>query len=131
MKRIFFFIITNIAILLVLSIFLSLTGFTGILQSNGVDLDYDSLMLFSLVFGMGGSFISLYMSKWMAKRMAGVKIINEPSNEFEKWYFNVVKKHSQILGIKMPEIGIFPSEGPNAFATGASKNSSLVALSSG
>jgi len=131
MKHIFFFIITNIAILLVLSIFLSLTGFTGILQSNGVDLDYDSLMLFSLVFGMGGSFISLYMSKWMAKRMAGVKIINEPSNEFEKWYFNVVKKHSQILGIKMPEIGIFPSEGPNAFATGASKNSSLVALSSG
>ena len=131
MKRIFFFIITNIAILLVLSIFLSLTGFTGILQSNGVDLDYDSLMLFSLVFGMGGSFISLYMSKWMAKRMAGVKIINEPSNEFEKWYFNVVKKHSQILGIKMPEIGIFSSEGPNAFATGASKNSSLVALSSG
>ena len=88
MKRIFFFIITNIAILLVLSIFLSLTGFTGILQSNGVDLDYDSLMLFSLVFGMGGSFISLYMSKWMAKRMAGVKIINEPSNEFEKcWFF--------------------------------------------
>ncbi|MBA94075.1 MAG: protease HtpX [Candidatus Marinimicrobia bacterium] len=131
MKRIFFFIITNIAILLVLSIFLSLTGFTGILQSNGVDLDYDSLMLFSLVFGMGGSFISLYMSKWMAKRMAGVKIINKPSNEFEKWYFNVVKRHSQILDIKMPEIGIFPSEGPNAFATGASKNSSLVALSSG
>ena len=131
MKRIFFFILTNIAILLVLSIFLSLTGFTGILQSNGVDLDYDSLMLFSLVFGMGGSFISLYMSKWMAKRMAGVKIINKPSNEFEKWYFNVVKRHSQILDIKMPEIGIFPSEGPNAFATGASKNSSLVALSSG
>jgi len=131
MKRIFFFILTNIAILLVLSIFLSLTGFTGILQSNGVDLDYDSLMLFSLVFGMGGSFISLYMSKWMAKRMAGVKIINKPSNEFEKWYFNVVKRHSQILDIKMPEIGIFQSDGPNAFATGASKNSSLVALSSG
>ena len=68
MKRIVFFIATNIAILIVLSIFLSLTGFTGILQSNGVDLDYDSLMLFSLVFGMGGSFISLYMSK------VGVKV---------------------------------------------------------
>ena len=79
MKRIFYFIIVNIAILFVLSIFLSLTGFTGILQSNGVDLDYDSLMLFSLVFGMGGSFISLYMSKWMAKSMAGVKLITNPS----------------------------------------------------
>ena len=81
MKRIVFFIATNIAILIVLSIFLSLTGFTGILQSNGVDLDYDSLMLFSLVFGMGGSFISLYMSKWMAKKMAGVQVITNPSNE--------------------------------------------------
>ena len=83
MKRILFFIVTNIAILLVLSIFLSLTGFTGILQSNGVDLDYDSLMLFSLVFGMGGSFISLYLSKWMAKKMAGVQVIKQPSNEIE------------------------------------------------
>ena len=131
MKRILFFIITNIAILLVLSIFLSLTGFTGILQNNGVDLDYDSLMLFSLVFGMGGSFISLYMSKWMAKSMAGVKVIKTPSNEFEKWYFEVVQKQSEILDIKMPEIGIFQSEGPNAFATGSSKNSSLIALSTG
>ena len=131
MKRILFFIITNIAILLVLSIFLSLTGFTGILQNNGVDLDYDSLMLFSLVFGMGGSFISLYMSKWMAKSMAGVKVIKTPSNEFEKWYFKVVQKQSEILDIKMPEIGIFQSEGPNAFATGSSKNSSLIALSTG
>ena len=131
MKRILSFIITNIAILLVLSIFLSLTGFTGILQNNGVDLDYDSLMLFSLVFGMGGSFISLYMSKWMAKSMAGVKVIKTPSNEFEKWYFEVVQKQSEILDIKMPEIGIFQSEGPNAFATGSSKNSSLIALSTG
>lgn len=131
MKRVFYFIVVNIAILLVLSIFLSLTGFTGILQSNGIDLDYDSLMLFSLVFGMGGSFISLYMSKWMAKSMAGVKVINNPSNEFEHWYFNVVKDQSTALGIKMPEIGIFNTSQPNAFATGASKNSSLVALSTG
>ena len=76
MKRILFFIVTNIAILLVLFIFLSLLGFTGILQSNGIDLDYGSLMLFSLVFGMGGSFISLYLSKWMAKKMAGVQVIS-------------------------------------------------------
>ena len=131
MKRIFLFLLTNIAILVVLSIFLSLIGFTGILQSNGIDLDYNSLMLFSLVFGMGGSFISLYMSKWMAKKMAGVQIIKQPSNEFEKWYLNTVEEHSKILGIKTPEIGIFHSDAPNAFATGASKNSSLVALSTG
>ncbi|MED5274421.1 MAG: protease HtpX [Pseudomonadota bacterium] len=131
MKRIFLFLLTNIAILVVLSIFLSLIGFTGILQSNGIDLDYNSLMLFSLVFGMGGSFISLYMSKWMAKKMAGVQVIKQPSNEFEKWYLNTVEEHSKILGIKTPEIGIFHSDAPNAFATGASKNSSLVALSTG
>lgn len=131
MKRIFFFIITNIAILLVLSIFLSLLGFTGILQSNGIDLDYDSLMLFSLVFGMGGSFISLYMSKWMAKSLAGVKVIKSPSNQFESWYVQVVERQSETLGIRVPEIGIFNSPSPNAFATGSSKNNSLVALSTG
>ena len=131
MKRIFFFIITNIAILLVLSIFLSLLGFTGILQSNGIDLDYNSLMLFSLVFGMGGSFISLYMSKWMAKSLAGVKVIKSPNNQFESWYVQIVERQSETLGIKVPEIGIFNSPSPNAFATGSSKNNSLVALSTG
>ena len=131
MKRIFFFIITNIAILLVLSIFLSLLGFTGILQSNGIDLDYDSLMLFSLVFGMGGSFISLYMSKWMAKSLAGVKVIKSPNNQFESWYVQIVERQSETLGIRVPEIGIFNSPSPNAFATGSSKNNSLIALSTG
>ena len=131
MKRIFFFIITNIAILLVLSIFLSLLGFTGILQSNGIDIDYDSLMLFSLVFGMGGSFISLYMSKWMAKSLAGVKVIKSPNNQFESWYVQIVERQSETLGIRVPEIGIFNSPSPNAFATGSSKNNSLVALSTG
>jgi len=131
MKRIFFFIITNIAILLVLSIFLSLLGFTGILQSNGIDLDYNSLMLFSLVFGMGGSFISLYMSKWMAKSLAGVKVIKSPNNQFESWYVQIVERQSETLGIKVPEIGIFNSPSPNAFATGSSKNNSLIALSTG
>jgi len=115
----------------VLSIFLSLLGFTGILQSNGIDLDYNSLMLFSLVFGMGGSFISLYMSKWMAKSLAGVKVIKSPSNQFESWYVQVVERQSETLGIRVPEIGIFNSPSPNAFATGSSKNNSLVALSKG
>ena len=131
MKRFFFFIVTNIAILLVLSVFLHLIGFTGILQRNGVDLDYDSLMLFSLVFGMGGSFISLYMSKWMAKSMAAVQVIKNPSNEFEKWYVEVVNKQAKQLGLKNPEIGIFNSPQPNAFATGSSRNNSLIALSTG
>ena len=131
MKRIFFFIITNIAILLVLTIFLILLGFTGILQSNGIDLDYNSLMLFSLVFGMGGSFISLYMSKWMAKSLAGVKVIKSPHNQFEHWYVKIVEKQSEKLQIKVPEIGIFNSPSPNAFATGSSKNNSLIALSTG
>ena len=131
MKRVLFFLITNIAILLVLSIFLSLIGFTGILQNNGIDLDYNSLMLFSLVFGMGGSFISLYMSKWMAKSMAGVKLIQSPSNEFEKWYLDTVKRQSDQLGLKIPEVGIFNSPQPNAFATGSSRNNSLMAVSTG
>jgi heat shock protein HtpX len=80
---------------------------------------------------MGGSFISLYLSKWMAKKMAGVQVISKPSNDFEKWYLQVVERQSSILNIKIPEIGIFQSAGPNAFATGSSKNNSLIAISSG
>ena len=80
---------------------------------------------------MGGSFISLYMSKWMAKSMAGVQVIKNPSNEFEKWYVDVVNKQAKQLGLKNPEIGIFNSPQPNAFATGSSRNNSLVALSTG
>ena len=87
-------------------------------------------MIFCLVWGMVGSFIALYMSKWIAKRM-GIHIIKQPSNEFEKWYVSIVEKHSKILGIKTPEIGILKSDAPNAFATGASRNSSLVVLSTG
>ena len=130
MNRILLFIITSIAILLTVSVVLSLIGFTGIYEQNNIDLDYNSLMLFCLVWGMVGSFISLYLSKWIAKRM-GIQIIKQPSNEFEKWYVSIVEKHAKILDMKTPEIGILPSDAPNAFATGASRNSSLVVLSTG
>ena len=130
MNRILLFIITSIAILLTVSVVLSLIGFTGIYEQNGIDLDYNSLMIFCLVWGMVGSFISLYLSKWTAKRM-GIQIIKQPSNEFEKWYVSIVEKHAKILDMKTPEIGILPSDAPNAFATGASRNSSLVVLSTG
>jgi heat shock protein HtpX len=130
MNRILLFIIISIAILLTVSVVLSLIGFTGIYEQNGIDLDYNSLMIFCLVWGMVGSFISLYLSKWTAKRM-GIQIIKQPSNEFEKWYVSIVEKHAKILDMKIPEIGILPSDAPNAFATGASRNSSLVVLSTG
>ena len=128
MTRIGLFLITNIAIILTISIVLTLIGFTGVYERNGIDLDYNSLMIFCFVWGIGGSFIALFMSKWMAKRM-GIRIVKQPSNEFEKWYVSIVEKHSKILGIKTPEIGILQSDAPNAFATGASRNSSLVVLS--
>ena len=130
MTRIGLFLITNIAIILTISIVLTLIGFTGVYERNGIDLDYNSLMIFCFVWGIGGSFIALFMSKWMANRM-GIRIVKQPSNEFEKWYVSIVEKHSKILGIKTPEIGILQSDAPNAFATGASRNSSLVVLSTG
>ena len=130
MARIGLFLITTIAIISTISIILTLIGFTGVYEQNGIDLDYNSLMILCLVWGMVGSFVALYMSKWIAKRM-GIHIIKQPSNEFEKWYVSIVEKHSKILGIKTPEIGILKSDAPNAFATGASRNSSLVVLSTG
>ena len=130
MARIGLFLITTIAIISTISIVLTLIGFTGVYEQNGIDLDYNSLMILCLVWGMVGSFVALYMSKWIAKRM-GIHIIKQPSNEFEKWYVSIVEKHSKILGIKTPEIGILKSDAPNAFATGASRNSSLVVLSTG
>ena len=130
MARIGLFLVTTIAIISTISIVLTLIGFTGVYEQNGIDLDYNSLMILCLVWGMVGSFVALYMSKWIAKRM-GIHIIKQPSNEFEKWYVSIVEKHSKILGIKTPEIGILKSDAPNAFATGASRNSSLVVLSTG
>jgi heat shock protein HtpX len=125
------FIATNIAVLVVLSIVLRLFGVESLLAENGVDLNYNSLLIFSAVFGMGGAFISLAMSKWIAKRSTGAVVITEPSNQTEQWLLNKVSQHAQAAGIQMPEVAIFDSPSPNAFATGARRDAALVAVSTG
>ena len=122
MQRIFLFLITNIAIMVILSITLRILGVESLLMQNGSDLNTNALVIFSGVFGFGGAFISLAISKWMAKRMTGATVISSPKNNIEKWLIETVKKQSEIVGIKMPEVAIFPSIQMNAFATGASKN---------
>ncbi|MEM0912572.1 MAG: protease HtpX [Pseudomonadota bacterium] len=131
MLRIGLFIATNIAIMFILSITFRLLGLEGVLAQNGVDLDLTALLVYSAVIGFSGSFISLLMSKWLAKRSMGVHVIESPSTPTEKWLFSMVKKQSEMANIGMPEVGIFDNPSPNAFATGFSKNSSLVAVSTG
>jgi heat shock protein HtpX len=114
-----------------LSITLSLLGVEGILKENGSDLDLQALLIFSAVFGFGGAFISLLISKWMAKRMTGAVVIKSPANNLEKWLIETVEKQAKIVGIRMPEVAIFPTASLNAFATGASRNKALVAVSQG
>ncbi|MBL1260089.1 MAG: protease HtpX [Thiotrichaceae bacterium] len=131
MKRIFLFLMTNIAIMLILSIALSLFGFEGYMDAEGINLDIPALLVFCAVFGMGGSFISLAISKWMAKRSTGAKVIDEPANDTERWLVSTVQRQAEQAGIGMPEVAIFPSPSPNAFATGMNRNKALVAVSSG
>ena len=131
MQRIFLFLLTNIAIMVILSVTLRILGVESLLAQNGSDLNLNALVIFSGIFGFGGAFISLAISKWMAKRMTGAKVIENPSNNVEKWLLETVKKQSKVVGIKMPEVAIFPSPQMNAFATGASKNKALVAVSQG
>jgi heat shock protein HtpX len=129
MKRIVLFLATNLAIVLVLSVTMRLLGVEPYLTEQGLNLT--SLLVFTAVMGFGGSFISLAISKWMAKRAMGVQVIESPSNATETWLVDTVRKYSTEAGIKMPEVGIFHSPEVNAFATGPSKNNSLVAVSSG
>lgn len=131
MLRIALFLGTNIAIIALLSITFSLFGFQGLLAENGVDLNLQSLLVYSLVIGFGGAFISLLISKWMAKRTMKVKVIESSSNPTEAWLLNTVKVLAEKTNIGMPEVGIFYSSAPNAFATGWNKNKSLVAVSTG
>ena len=131
MKRVLLFVATNIAILVVLSIVLNLLGVDRILDEQGVDLDLRALLIFCAVFGMGGSFISLAMSKWIAKRAMGVQVIEQPRNDGEAWLLQTVSHQAQAANIAMPEVGIFHSDQPNAFATGARRNAALVAVSTG
>ena len=131
MQRILLFLLTNIAIMVILSITLRILGVDSLFMQNGSDLNINALVIFSGVFGFGGAFISLANSKWMAKRMTGAKVISSPSNNIEKWLIETVENQSKVVGIKMPEVAIFPSNQMNAFATGASKNNALVAVSQG
>lgn len=131
MKRVFLFILTNLAIMLVLGTTLRLLGIESILDERGVDLNLPSLLAFAAVFGMGGSFISLALSKWTAKRMTGAEVITQPRNEAEAWLVQCVQRQAQAAGIGMPEVAIFDSPDPNAFATGARRDKALVAVSTG
>jgi len=129
MKRVFYFLITNLAIVLVLSITMRLLGVEPFLNANGLNLN--SLLIFAAVMGFGGAFISLAISKWSAKQMSGAVTIENPKTPDEIWLMDTIKKQSQKVGIQMPEVAIFDSPVVNAFATGMSRNSSLVAVSSG
>ncbi len=131
MKRVFLFLATNIAIIAVLSIVLNLLGVDGVLDEQGVDLNIRSLLIFSAVLGMGGSFISLAISKWSAKRATGAKVIESPSDETERWLLDTVKNQAEQAGIGTPEVAIYDAADPNAFATGMNRNKALVAVSTG
>lgn len=128
MKRIFLFLATNMAIMLVLSLSASLLGVNRFLTSNGLNLGM--LLAFAALMGFGGSFISLLISKPIAKWSTGARVIMQPSNSTEQWLLNTVAAQAQKAGIGMPEVAIYDGE-PNAFATGATRNSSLVAVSTG
>jgi len=129
MKRILYFLATNLAILVVLSITMHILGVEPYLNASGLNLG--NLLAFAAIMGFGGSFISLAMSKWSAKRMSGAVVILEPRTLTEIWLIKTVRIQADIVGIQMPEVAIFDSDEVNAFATGMSKNSSLVAVSSG
>jgi len=129
MKRVFYFLLTNIAIMLVLSVTMRLLGVGPYLTANG--LNYTSLLIFSGVMGFGGAFISLAISKWTAKRMSGAVVIEQANTQTERWLLSTVREQADKVGIQMPEVAIFDSPEVNAFATGMTKNSSLVAVSTG
>lgn len=131
MKRIALYLVTNFAIVLVLGIVLNILGVDQMLAANGQDLNVTNLLIFSAVFGFAGSLFSLAISKWSAKRMMGVQVITQPRTTKESWLVNTVQRFAQEAGIGMPEVGIFDSPEMNAFATGASRNNALVAVSSG
>ena len=129
MKRVFLFVLTNLAVLVLLSIVVRLLGLDQFLYQNG--LNVGGLLAFAAVFGFGGAFISLLLSKWSAKRAMGVHLITQPQNAREAWLLNTVKNHAQRAGIGMPEVGIFQTPEMNAFATGARRDAALVAVSTG
>jgi heat shock protein HtpX len=129
MKRILLFLATNLAIIVVLSIVAQVLGLDRYLAANGGNLG--GLLVFAALFGFGGAFISLAISKWMAKRAMGVRVIQQPQSSTEQWLVETVRRQAKAAGIGMPEVGIFDSPEPNAFATGARRDNALVAVSTG
>lgn len=131
MKRIFLFLVTNIAIMLVLGIIISVFGLGNVLDEQGIGLDLGALLILSAVIGMTGSFISLAMSKFLAKRGTGAQVIETPRTEVEQWLVSTVQKQAQAASIGMPEVAIYDAPDMNAFATGMFRDSALVAVSTG
>ena len=129
MKRVVLFIATNLAVMLVLTVVVQVLGLDRYLIGQGLNLG--GLLAFAAVFGFGGAFISLAMSKWMAKMAMGVQVIDQPRTPAEQWLVATVARLAQQAGVGMPEVGIFESPAPNAFATGPSRNNALVAVSTG
>ncbi|MBP8697202.1 MAG: protease HtpX, partial [Syntrophobacterales bacterium] len=125
------FIVTNLAVILILSIVLRLLGVDRILDEQGIALEMTNLLVFAAVFGFGGAFVSLALSKWTALRMTGARVITQPANETEAWLVNTVKRQATAAGIGMPDVAVYDSPDPNAFATGMRRNSALVAVSTG
>lgn len=131
MMRIALFLLTNLAVIVVASITLSLLGVNSYLAQSGTGLDLGNLLIFSAVFGFAGSFVSLLISKPMAKWSTRARVIKAPANSSEKWLLDTVRELSEKAGIGMPEVGVFPAQQSNAFATGWNKNAALVAVSQG
>ncbi|OGV74317.1 MAG: zinc metalloprotease HtpX [Methylophilales bacterium RIFCSPHIGHO2_02_FULL_57_10] len=129
MKRTLYFLATNLAIVLVLSVTMRILGVEPYLNAQGLDLG--NLLTFAAIMGFGGAFISLAISKWTAKRMSGAVVIEQPRTQSEIWLVDTVRRQAQSVGIKMPEVAVFDSPEVNAFATGMTRNSALVAVSTG
>ena len=128
--RLLLFLGTNVAVLVVISVVFELLGIDNLLAQNGVDLNLNALLIYSAIIGFSGSLISLFMSKFMAKRSMGVRVIDQPHDQTERWLVDTVGRQAQAAGIGMPEVGIFEGA-PNAFATGWNRNDALVAVSTG
>ena len=131
MKRLFLFLVTNLAVVVVLGIVMEVLGIRGILDAQGRGINFNALLIMSAVVGMGGSFISLAISKWIAKRSVGARVIERPANATESWLLETVSRQAQLARIGMPEVAIYESPDINAFATGMNRDKALVAVSTG
>jgi len=131
MKRVFFFVLTNLAVMLVAGVAMQLLGVPQMLAARGIETQLTGLLIMSALFGMTGSFISLALSKTIAKRSVGAQVITEPRTQTEQWLVQTVARQAQAAGIGMPEVAIYEDPTPNAFATGARRDAALVAVSTG